>query len=115
MQPARAALFAAESGRAERVADKASLWRVAVAACAAAGMGWEQQVSSWRLAAALVASGASGTEAAELLRGVHEYATRQGADPLRARVEELAGSARISLAKPSLHARPSPYPPRSQG
>jgi DNA-binding CsgD family transcriptional regulator len=65
-------------------------------------MGWEQQVSSWRLAAALVASGASGTEVAQLLRGVHEYATRQGADPLRARVEELAGSARMSLAKPSL-------------
>ena len=37
--------------------------------------------------------GASGTEAAELLRGVHDYAARQGAVPLKAHVEELAASA----------------------
>jgi DNA-binding CsgD family transcriptional regulator/tetratricopeptide (TPR) repeat protein len=105
VQPARAALFAAEQGRADGVDDRVSLWRDAVAACETAGLGWEQQVSSWRLAAALVASGASGTsgtEAAELLRGVHEYAGRQGAEPLKARVEELAASARISLVAPSL-------------
>ncbi len=54
-----------------------------MAACATAGLGWEQQVSSWRLAAALVESGAPGTEAAELLRGVHDYASQQGAAPLQ--------------------------------
>ncbi len=75
-----------------------------MAACATAGLGWEQQVASWRLASALVESGASGTEAAELLRGVHDYADRQGAAPLKARAEELAASARISLAAPRLPA-----------
>jgi DNA-binding CsgD family transcriptional regulator len=100
IQPARAALFAAEHGRAEDVDDQVSLWRGAAAACDAAGLGWEEQVSSWRLAAALIESGASGTEAAELLRVVHDYAAQQGAGPLKARVEELAASARISLATP---------------
>ena len=41
VQVARAALFAAESGRAEGVEDQVSLWREAVAACATAGLGWE--------------------------------------------------------------------------
>ena len=102
VQMARAALFAAESGRAEGVEDQVGLWREAVAACASAGLGWEEQTASWQLAAALVEAGVSGTEAAELLRGVHDYATRQGAVPLKARVEELAASARISLAPPGL-------------
>ena len=47
------------------VEDQISLWREAVAACAAAGLGWEQQVSSWRLASALIESGAPGGEAAD--------------------------------------------------
>ena len=80
-----------------------------MAACATAGLGWDQQISSWRLAAALIESGASGIEAAELLRGVHDYASRQGAAPLQARVEELAASARISLATPRCP-RPRRYP-----
>jgi DNA-binding CsgD family transcriptional regulator len=105
VQPARAALFAAESGRAEGVENQIDLWRAAVAACAAAAMGWEHQLSSWRLAAALIESGASGTEAAELLRGVHEYAVREGAVPLQERVEELAASVRISLT--SSHVPPT--------
>ena len=82
------------------VDDQIGPWREAVAACAQAGLGWEQQVSSWRLAFALIESGASRTEAAEILRGVHEYAVRQGAAPLQGRVEELAASARISLTSP---------------
>ena len=102
VQVARAALFTAEQGRADGVEDQISLWREAVAASATAGLGWDQQVSSWRLAAALIESGASGTEAAELLRGVHDYASRQGAAPLMARVEELAASARISLTVPHI-------------
>ena len=96
--------FAAESGRAEGVDDQIGLWRAAVAACAQAALGWEQQVSTWRLASALVESGTPGTDAAELLRGVHDYASQQGAAPLRARVEELAASARISLVAPRLPA-----------
>ena len=43
VQPARAALFAAESGRAEGVEDQVGLWREAVAACAKAGLGWESR------------------------------------------------------------------------
>ena len=44
VQAARGALFTAEAGRAEGVDDQMGLWREAVAACAAAGLGWEQQV-----------------------------------------------------------------------
>ena len=102
VQLARAALFAAEVGRAEGVEDQVGLWREAVAACATAGLGWEEQTGSWRLAAALIESGTVGTEAAELLRGVHDYAAQQNAGLLEARVEELAASARISLAMPRL-------------
>jgi DNA-binding CsgD family transcriptional regulator len=100
-QVARAALFGAESGRAAGVEDQISLWREAVAACAEAGLGWERQVSSWRLARALIESGASGSEAAALLRGIHEYAVQHRATPLQTHVEELAASARISLTSPS--------------
>ena len=100
VQPARSALFAAESGRVDGVEDQVGLWRDAAAACIAAGLGWDQQLGSWRLASALVESGTSGTEAAELLRGVHEYSVREGAAPLQAGVEELAASARISLTSP---------------
>ena len=100
VQVARAALFAAESGRAEGVENQVGPWREAVAACAKAGIGWEEQTGSWRLAAALIEAGAPGGEAAELLRGVHHYATLQGAAPLQARVEELAASVRISLTAP---------------
>ena len=113
-QVARAALFAAESGRADGVEDQISPWREAVAACAEAGLGWEQQVSSWRLASALIESGAPGGEAAALLRGVHDYAVQQGATPLQTRVEELAASARISLTSPLIPAS-TLYPPPSPG
>ena len=102
VQVARAALFAAEVGRAEGVEDQLSPWREAVAACAEAGLGWEQQVSTWRLASALVQSGGCGTDAAELLRGVHDYAVQQSATPLQTRVEELAAGARISLTSPMI-------------
>jgi DNA-binding CsgD family transcriptional regulator/tetratricopeptide (TPR) repeat protein len=102
VQPAWAALFAAESSRADGVEDQISPWREAVAACALAGLGWEQQVSTWRLATALIQSGDSGPEAAELLRGVYQYALREGAAPLRAAAEELAASVRMSLAPPHL-------------
>jgi DNA-binding CsgD family transcriptional regulator/tetratricopeptide (TPR) repeat protein len=102
LQPARAALFAAESSRADGVEDQVSPWREAVAACATAGLGWEQQVATWRLASALMQPGAPSPEAAELLRGVHDYAVQHSATPLQTRVEELAASARISLAAPLL-------------
>ena len=46
-------------------------------------MGWEQHNASYRLAAALIASGTAGIEAPGLLRAVHEYACLQGAQPLQ--------------------------------
>ena len=82
--------------------------------CADAAFGWEQQVATWRLAAALVESGGSLTEAAVLLRGVHDYAVQQSAAPLQTRVEELAASARISLTSPRIPTA-APSPPRSPG
>ena len=99
-QLAQAALFAAESGRAEGARDQIDLWRAAVSACAAAGLGWDEQLSTWRLAVTLIESHAPGIEAAALLRGVHDYAVQQNATPLRTRVEDLAASARISLTNP---------------
>ena len=57
LQPARAALFAAERSRAEGGADQVERWREAIAACATAGLGWEQHCASWRLATVLVAGG----------------------------------------------------------
>ena len=107
LQPARAALFAAERGRAEGEADQVERWREAVAACDTAGLGWQQQYASWRLATALVALGQAGAEVGELLRGVHGYAMEQGALPLQRQVEELAGLARVSLREPRLPASSS--------
>ena len=101
-QPAMAALYAAERGRAEGSVDQAARWREAVVACEAAGMEWERQCSSWRLAAALVASGQPGPEVADLLRSVHRFAIEQEALPLKTKVEDLAAMARISLAEPRL-------------
>jgi DNA-binding CsgD family transcriptional regulator len=100
-QLARAALFAAEYGRANGVKDQINRWRQAVATCAEAGLGWEEQVSSWRLTCALIESEASGSEAAALLRSVHDYAVQHSATPLLYCVEVLAASSRISLTSPS--------------
>lgn len=100
LQPSLASLYAAERARAEGSADQADRWRDVTAACAAAGMEWERQCSSRRLAAALVANGQTGAEVADLLRSVHRFATEQGALPLKRTVEDLAALARISLAEP---------------
>ena len=115
VQVARAALFAAESGRADGVEDQIGLWREAVAACAEAGLGWEQQVSSWRLASALIESGASGTRGGRAaprrprLRrpaGRHTAADpRRGARRQRAHLADRATATRL----------PTPYPPPSPG
>ena len=107
VQVARAALFAAESGRADGVEDQISPWREAVTACAESGLGWDQQISSLRLASSLIDSGARGGEVATLLRGVHGFAVRQGAVPLQARVEELAAGARIPLTSPMVPSAPT--------
>jgi DNA-binding CsgD family transcriptional regulator/tetratricopeptide (TPR) repeat protein len=110
-EPFVAGVFAAESGRAEMATDQVDRWRQAIAACAAAGMEWERQLASWRLAAALVASGHPGPEAGELLRSAHRFASERGALPLQRRVEDLARIARISLAGPHRPVTESVTPP----
>jgi DNA-binding CsgD family transcriptional regulator/tetratricopeptide (TPR) repeat protein len=100
VQRARAALYAAELGRGQEAGSvETESLREAVAACAAAGMEWERQCASWRLATALVAAGRA-AEVADLLRLVHQFATDQRAFPLKRKVEDLAAMARISLAEP---------------
>jgi DNA-binding CsgD family transcriptional regulator/tetratricopeptide (TPR) repeat protein len=54
----------------------------------------------WRLAEALVAAGASRTEAAVPLREAHAVAARIGASPLLRELELLAQRARLDLAPP---------------
>ncbi len=73
-----------------------------MAACADAGLGWEQQVSTWRLASALVESGASRHRGSRAAARRPRLRRQQGATPLQARVEELAASARISLTSPRI-------------
>ena len=98
------ALYAAERGRAESSADQVERWREVLTACAAAGMDWERHCASWRLAAALISTGKRDVEVADLVRSVHRFATEQEALPLKGKVEDLAGLARISLAETRLPA-----------
>jgi DNA-binding CsgD family transcriptional regulator len=94
------ALFVAETGLVRGASDQLDRWRTAVAACAQAGMWWEHHYASAWLAAALVETGANREEAARLLRATHAYAVEQGALPLAATVEEVAGLGRIDLSAP---------------
>jgi DNA-binding NarL/FixJ family response regulator len=64
----------------------------------------------WRQAEALVAAGASRTEASEPLRQAHAVAARIGAKPLSAELELLARRARLELAPPGARS-----PDRKQG
>jgi DNA-binding CsgD family transcriptional regulator len=91
------ALAEAEYERARGVARPES-W-------AAAAGGWERlehpplaAYCRWREAEALVAAGASRTEASVPLRAAHSVATRLGAQPLLRELELLAERARLDLA-----------------
>jgi DNA-binding CsgD family transcriptional regulator len=64
----------------------------------------------WRQAEALVAIGASRTEASPPLRDAHAVAARIGANPLLHEIELLARRARLDLTVP-----PTPAPDRRQG
>jgi DNA-binding NarL/FixJ family response regulator len=59
----------------------------------------------WRAAEALVAIGASRTEAGVPLRAAYEVATRLGARPLLREIEMLAQRARLDLAPPAAPSR----------
>jgi DNA-binding CsgD family transcriptional regulator len=96
---ARGAIFAAEVAR-TRGADQVVPWQEAASASARAAMEWEQRAAELGLASALVESGAPARDVAALLRGIHAYAEEQGATPMKQAVEELAATARVSLAEP---------------
>ena len=98
------ALAEAEHERA-RGAAPPELWSAAAAA-------WDQLESPpraaycrWREAEALVAAGASRTEAGVPLRNAHAVAARLGARPLLRELELLAERARLDLAPPPGDAR----------
>ena len=93
------ALAEAEYARARGVA-RPELWSEAAAA-------WERlerpplaAYCRWRQAEALVAAGASRTEASAPLREAHAVAARIGAKPLLRELELLAQRARLDLAPP---------------
>ena len=93
------ALAEAEYARARGVAQPES-W-------SHAADGWERlerpplvAYCRWRQAEALVAAGASRTEAAVPLREAHAVAARIGASPLLRELELLAQRARLDLAPP---------------
>ena len=96
--PAGCALAEAEYERARGVA-RPELWSEAAAA-------WERlerpplaAYCRWRQAEALVAAGASRTEASVPLRQAHAVAARIGAQPLLRELELLAQRARLDLAR----------------
>ena len=101
VQPAMAALFAAERARCLGAPEALALWQRAVEACTRAGLRWEEAVARWRHVEGLLATGADHGAVAGALRRAHELVTVIGSGPLRAELEALARSARISLARPA--------------
>ena len=77
-------------------------WRNAVRHCELAGLVWEAQRANLRLAEALLANGAPRADVAPPLRAAHRYAVAEEAEGFRRDVENLAVSARVSLAEPEL-------------
>ena len=116
VQVARAALFAAEAGRAEGVEDQISpVEGGGGGVCHGRSRLGSSRSASWRLAAALVESGAPGTEAAELLRERPRLRHPAGRRPAR-RPGRGACRERTHLADHATSAPLSmPYPPRSPG
>jgi DNA-binding CsgD family transcriptional regulator/tetratricopeptide (TPR) repeat protein len=94
--PAWAALYDAERARMTGHSDP-DAWRTAAEKCRDANLVWDEQVASWRCARALLVDRSDRATAARLLRDVHQYSVREGADRLRRDVEELARSARLPL------------------
>lgn len=96
----RKALFAAEVARCRRRPDEAAMWAEAIEKCQVAGARWDEAVSRWRCARALLTAGSPRPAAAELLREAHLRAVELGARPLQHDIETLATMARITLRQP---------------
>ncbi|MGZ5400510.1 MAG: helix-turn-helix transcriptional regulator [Nocardioides sp.] len=101
LHPAYLRIFAAERARCHGDPDTAAVWRSAVAACAKAGLTWDEALASYQLARSLLAVRGSRKEAASALRHAQRIATDLGATPILSDAEELARQAHISLAEPA--------------
>ena len=101
-------------GRAKSVEDQVRLWRDAVAALrhSRSRLGRAGVVVATRRRAGRV--GRSGTEAAELLRSVHDYADRQGAARCRPASRSWPRAPASHWPRRGCPLR-RPYPPRSPG
>ncbi|UGY95241.1 helix-turn-helix transcriptional regulator [Streptomyces gobiensis] len=75
-------------------------WAEAVTALEAVGHPFQLAQARYRWAEALLDSGEGRDRAADLLAQAHSVAQELGADPLRARIEQLAGRARIAALVP---------------
>ncbi|MGH3370110.1 MAG: helix-turn-helix transcriptional regulator [Nocardioidaceae bacterium] len=102
VQPARAAVFAAEAARCRHAADAAERWEQAATACAVARARWHETVAKLRWAEALLTDGASRGRVGPVLRSAHDLARGTGATPLCEEAVALARSARISLERPTV-------------
>ena len=100
VQPAKQAVYRAETQRLAAQGPTSDAWRNATHKCEAAGMRWEQAIASWRWAQALLAEGASRSAAAAPLRSAYHFAAEEGAALLRGDIEALAASCRIPLDQP---------------
>ena len=94
------ALFDAAVARCRGLQGQAELWQRAVDASQVAGYAWEEIVSRFRCAEALLGAGAQASAVSELLRVAHRRAVELGAEPLRGKVETLARLARVGLREP---------------
>ncbi|HET6295304.1 MAG TPA: AAA family ATPase [Kribbella sp.] len=102
IQPAMKALYVAERARLKAGKPTSAAWENAVHMCAAAGMRWEEAVSSWRWAQALLEEGARRTAIAMPLRSAHRFAVEVGAIPLQSQTEALATlCGKIPLEEPA--------------
>jgi DNA-binding CsgD family transcriptional regulator/tetratricopeptide (TPR) repeat protein len=86
----------AEESRLEGRSDPAR-WAAVVEARSDIEQPWELAYARYRLAEAMLASGAPTEDAAAPLRAAHSVASELGATPLRLAIEALASRARIQL------------------
>ena len=111
--PALGRLYEADRGRCHGGPDTSPLWRSAVAACADAGLVWEEARGSYHLARSLLTARRSRSEAASALRRAARIADDLGAAPILHEVEELSRQAHILLADPAPAQRASGVPDKT--
>ena len=91
-------LWRAERARSRRDPDEHELWQAAADAARAAEQPWHLAYALWRQAVAGARARSRRSGLSQPLREAHRIASSLGARPLVAEIEQLATSARISLA-----------------